>query len=257
MPNGERVTLDTPAYAFIEEGHPLTNPRKERITLRHLLTMTSGIAGEASGILGIPNSRAGGPFEHALGFAPNRYGQWVKTLVSEPGSHWEYSDPAYAHLSILFRRFAGQEIADFMQSRVFGPVGIVACWDPQGGSGFWGPHTNAHTGFHVSARDLARLGYLALKEGAWAGQEIVPSTWVAKVREPSQELNGAYGYGWWTNRTNKYMPGVREDLFALSGYHTSRCYIFPSLDLVVARVGSGPAWADERPLVEGVLGAVL
>ena len=62
LPNGQQVDLDSPAYPFIPEGYPLTDPRKERITIRHLLTMTSGIAGHPSGCIGMPTATAHGPF---------------------------------------------------------------------------------------------------------------------------------------------------------------------------------------------------
>ena len=52
LPNGQHVDLDTPAYPFIPEGYPLTDPRKDIITFRRLLTMTFGIAGHPSGCIG-------------------------------------------------------------------------------------------------------------------------------------------------------------------------------------------------------------
>ncbi|MEJ2169990.1 MAG: serine hydrolase, partial [Desulfobacterales bacterium] len=60
------IDLDSPAYQFIPEGFPLTDPRKELITIRHLLTMTSGIPGSSMHVVGIPTSADCGPFEHAL-----------------------------------------------------------------------------------------------------------------------------------------------------------------------------------------------
>lgn len=58
-----------------------------------------------------------------------------------------------------------QEMSDYMKERVFDPIGIEnLSWDVQGGSGFIGPHTNAHTGIHVSARELARFVILFCTE---------------------------------------------------------------------------------------------
>src|ERR1700674_2504367 len=82
----------------------------------------------------------------------------------------------------------------WLQHQVFGPIGIEhASWDVQGGSGFLGPHTNPHTGLHLSARELARFGYLALHGGEWRGQVILPPAWQTKATTPSQDLNPAYG----------------------------------------------------------------
>ena len=63
--------------------------------------------------------------------------------------------------------------------------------------------------------------------------------------QTSQDLNPAYGYTWWVNTKGARWPSLPRDTFALEGYRANRCYIIPSLDLVVARVGSGPATWDE------------
>jgi len=248
-------TLDTPAYSLLPETQ-LSDPRKARITLRHLLSMTSGFAGEAVGIVGMPTATDAGIFEYALGHGPNRFGERVGTLVGEPGSRWDYSDPAYAHLSLCFHALMGGDIAEYMEARVFAPLGMVASWDLQGGGGFMGPHTNAHTGLHLSARDVARFGYMVLAGGRWNAEEIIPADALAQLTTVSQEHNPSYGLGWWTNERETYAPGLPRDLVALSGFRFNRCYIVPSLDLVVARLGTGPVVPDHS-LIRGVIESVL
>jgi len=258
LPHGQRINLDSPAYAYIPEGHPLTDPRKERITIRHLLTMTSGIPGEKMGVIGMPTATNHGPFEHALGRCPNRYGKWVDKLSAEPGTRWDYSDPAFAHLSLIFSNIMGREMSEYMKERVFDPIGIEnLSWDVQGGSGFIGPHSNAHTGVHVSARELARFGYLLLRKGVWKGQELIPRWWTDLATKTSQDLNPNYGYTWWVNTKGTCWPGIPKDAFALSGYRSNRCVVIPSLDLVVARVGSGPPSWNEQEWIEGIVAAVI
>ncbi len=258
LPAGRRVDLDSPAYDYLPEGHPLSDSRKERILIRHLLTMTSGIPGENEGIMAVPTSTDGGPFEHALGCIPNRYGKWVDRLTAVPGTVWDYSDPAIAHLALIFAHIVGREISDFLQERVLGPIGIESLsWDIQGGSGFLGPHTNAHTGIYVSARELARFGYLMLHRGTWQGRQLVPEWWVDLATRSSQELNPNYGYTWWVNTAGSRWPRLPRDSFALAGYRSNRCYVVPSLDLVVARVGSGPTNWEEQGLISGVVAAII
>jgi CubicO group peptidase (beta-lactamase class C family) len=257
LPQGRRVDLDSPIYPFIPEGYPLSDPRKERITVAHLLTMTSGIAGESEGMSGIATSSENGPFELALGRCPNRFGKWGDKLMAEPGTRWDYSDLAFAHLGIGFAHIMGREMADVMQERVFAPIGIEnLSWDVQGGSGMIGPHTNAHTGVHVSARELARFGYLALHGGRWSGQQILPAWWQEMATATSQDLNPSYGYTWWCNTRDTRWPGLPRDAFMLAGYRRNCCYIIPSLDLVVARVASGPASWDEQDLIGGIVDAI-
>ena len=256
------VGLDAAVYDFLPEGRPLTDARKAAITFRQLLSMTSGIPGESAGLAAVPTRTGTGPFEAALGFAPcwaRRWGEerWASTLSAAPGARWDYSDPAFAHLGMAFTRLAGRQMRDVMQERVFAPIGMESVtWDLQGVGTRFGPHTNAHTGVHVSARELARLGYLMLHGGRWAGRQVVPADWVALATRPSQAHNPSYGLTWWVNASRRRWPSLPADAFAALGLHGNGCYVIPSLDLVVARTANGPiSWADDG-FIGRVAGAI-
>ncbi len=241
LPHNAQIDLDSKAYSFIPEGYPLTDPRKANITIRQLLTMTSGIPGEGHGLVGLQVTPGGGEFEIALGRQQDRLGASAAKLYAAPGEGWDYSDAAFSHLSLIFKHVTGQEIGDVMKTRVFRPIGIEnSSWDLEGGGGNIGPHTNAHSGLHLTGRDFARLGYLLLHEGAWKGKQIVPKWWIDLATKSSQSLNPSYGYTFWVNTDGKLFPGVPKDAFAFMGYATNRCYVVPSLDLVVVRLGYGP-----------------
>lgn len=264
LPPEKTVDLDTLAYAFIPEGHPLSDPRKKRMRLRHLLSMTSGIPGERHGIQAIPTETGVGPFEAALGRYPTKARRWpagrrTDKLAAEPGTYWDYSDPAIAHLALAFYHITGREMSDVLQERVFGPIGIEnLIWDRQGiGAGFIGPHTNAHTGIHVCARELARFGYLMLRQGQWAGQQIVAPWWIQLATQSSQQLNPYYGLTWWVNTDGTAWPGLPRDAFAAKGYMSNRLYVIPSLDLVVARVASGPGEWSEGTMIQKIADAII
>jgi CubicO group peptidase (beta-lactamase class C family) len=255
---GQDVSLESRAYDYIPEGIPMTDPGKDRIKIKHLLTMTSGIPGESCGVIGMPVATGNGLFEHALGRCANRAGKWVDKLAAEPGTRWDYSDAGMCHLAIAFRHISGCEIGEYMQKRVFGPVGMENVgWSVQGGSGFLGPHTNAHSGLCVSARELARFGYLMLNKGCWEGECIVPESWIDMATKSSQTLNPNYGYTWWVNTAGTKWPGLPRDAFALSGFRSNKCYVIPSLDLVVARVGSGPVGWNEHDFIGGIVSSVI
>jgi len=144
-----------------------------------------------------------------------------------------------------------------MKERVFDPVGIQNIgWDWQGGAGNIGPHTNAHSGLRLSARDFARLGYLMAHQGVWQGRQIVPKWWIELATQSSQSLNPDYGYTFWVN-TNGRWPGVPKDAFAFSGFASNRCYIVPSLDLVVVRLGYDPAAWPEPALLAPVVSSIM
>ncbi len=258
LPGSARIDLDSKAYDFIPEGRPPSDPRKEKIRLKHLLSMTSGIPGEARGLLGVAVAPGNGEFELALGKEPSRFGASAATMTSDPGESWDYSDAGFAHLSLIFAAVARRELADFMKERVFDPIGIQNFgWDWQGGAGHIGPHSNAHSGLRLSARDFARLGYLMAHHGFWEGKRIVPEWWIDLATRSSQDLNRSYGYTFWVNTDGTQWPSAPRDTFAFQGYASNRCYIIPSLDLVVVRLGYAPSGWSEGALLPAVLGAVI
>jgi CubicO group peptidase (beta-lactamase class C family) len=261
------VDLDSPAYAYIPAGHPLTDPRKERIALRHLLSMSSGIPGESIGAYGLPTAPGINPFAAALGFHPvlargTDIELWVSHLVAEPGARWDYCDPAFAHLALAFREIAGQELAQFMAERVFRPIGIESLtWETLGlDDGGIGRHTNPFSGAHVSAREMARIGYLMLRRGIWEGQSLVPSWWIDLSTRTSQAANGRYGLTWWVNTQGTLWPAASREAYSALGYNTNLCTVIPSLDLVIVRVGAGPTESTENtapPFIATIVGAVM
>jgi CubicO group peptidase (beta-lactamase class C family) len=258
LSGGRSIDLESRAYDYIPEGQPLTDPRKEQIQLKHLLTMTSGIPGEREGIWSAAVSGAGQEYEFAVGRRPNKLGVSAAKLVAEPGSVWNYSDAAFAHLSLIFRHASGLELEEFFQRRVLDPLGIVhSHWDAAGGAGGIGPHTNAHSGLHLSTRDFARLGYLMLRGGSWKGRQIIPQSWIELATKSSQELNPSYGYTFWVNTDGVLWPTVPRDAFAFRGYASTRCYVVPSLDLVVARLGYAPPMWEEGELLPSVVEAIV
>jgi CubicO group peptidase (beta-lactamase class C family) len=163
-----------------------------------------------------------------------------------------------AHLSLIFANITGQEMHNYLGARIFDPIGIEeASWDVIGGSGSIGPHTNAHIGLHISARELARFGYLLLHQGVWQGKQLIPGWWLDLATHSSQDLNPEYGYTCWVNTAGSRWPGLPTDMFAFEGYKSNRCYVIPSLDLVVARVGSGPSRWNEPDFIGAVVGAIM
>lgn len=257
LDNDRPFELSSRAYDWIPEGHPLTDPRKQQIEVGHLLSMTSGIAGESAGLISLAVRKAGDEFPFALGQETNRYGASTAQLLGPPGSVWDYSDAAYAHLSLVVANAVGWELDEIMADGVFGPIGISsAAWDRYGGAGGLGPHTNAQSGLHMSARDFARLGLLTLHRGRWRDQQLVPAEWIDAATQPSSELNPSYGYGFWLNGGGRTWPSAPIDTFAFQGYASTRCYVVPSLGLVIARLGYGPPGWDEGSLLPEVLGAL-
>lgn len=259
LPNGQRVDLESMAYDFIPQGY-LSDDRKKGIRIKHLLSMTSGIGGEITkGIYSAPaDCRTAGPFEVALGKSPSRWGVDMSKMVGEPASVWDYSDPGFMHLSVIFSYITGMLLHEFMQDRVFAPAGIESAhWDVCGGGEFLGPYTQVEGGLNMTVRDLARFGYLLLHGGEWDGKQIISKKWIELATNPSQRLNPEYGYSFWTNAEGTLWPYLPRDAYALMGHCCSKCYIIPSLDLVVARLGTGPNNWFEPYLVGGIVDTII
>ena len=94
------------------------------------------------------------------------------------------------------------------------------------GGGHWGG------GLFISTRDHARVGYLVLRNGQWAGRQLLPENWVREMTTPSH-ANPLYGYMWWLNAGRKLFPSAPpESVFALGGgQHV--IWVDHNLDLVV------------------------
>jgi CubicO group peptidase (beta-lactamase class C family) len=108
----------------------------------------------------------------------------------------------------------------------------------------------------LSGRDFARLGYLVAHDGRWQDKQIVPAAWVEMATKSSQTMNPSYGYTFWVNTDGRLWPTAPRDAFAFRGFTASRCYVIPSLDLVVVRLGYSPQNWGEESLLPAVVGAV-
>jgi CubicO group peptidase (beta-lactamase class C family) len=139
--------------------------------------------------------------------------------------------------------------AEYARRYLFGPLGIGSdvLWqrDPEGNSlGGWG--------LSVTARQMAKLGYLYLRNGRWGGREIVPASWIAasttkQILTGNESSSSPYGYFWWL------YPQPAPARFAASGLAGQHILVWPSLDLVVAITASGLAQWSLSPLIEKYL----
>ncbi|MEJ2089759.1 MAG: serine hydrolase, partial [Gammaproteobacteria bacterium] len=189
------------------------------ITVRHLLTMTSGL---------------------------------TPTLTSEApaGGKWSYNTRAYSKLVNVLEAATGEDIDTLTRRWLTGPLQMnESSWQPRP----WvTENIDANVvGFVTSARDLARFGVLMLNNASWAGTDLLenPGYYAASI-SPSQSLNPAYCYLWWLNgrplrrageRTHDSMaPAAPGDVYAAQGALGRKLYVAPSLNLVVTRLGDAP-----------------
>jgi CubicO group peptidase (beta-lactamase class C family) len=165
-----------------------------------------------------------------------------------PGTVWNYNNSAIQTLERVLNRATGEDVAVYAETHLFDPLGMASSYgrDPAGN-----PITYADV--HASCRDMARFGYLYLREGRWRDHEqVVPRDWVAASVRPSTPLNDAYGYMWWLNRDGhwvapswtgheegegKPLSDLPEEVFRASGAFNQIIFVDPTTDIVFTRTG--------------------
>ncbi len=179
--DGRIKSLDQPVHEWYPEWK---QGAKRRITLRHLLSHTSGLKADAV-TAEIYNSR---DFVKLALTAP---------LMSPPGSRFFYNNKAVNLISGIVQRAAGERMDWYIRERLFKPLSITGfSWtlDRAGN-----PHAMA--GLQIRAVDLAKIGQLVLDRGVWQGRRVVSARWIQEsTGMPGQKLDPSCGLLWWLVR---------------------------------------------------------
>jgi CubicO group peptidase (beta-lactamase class C family) len=221
-----QVTLSEAVATYLGAGWTRTTPAQEaEITVRHLLTMTSGLTDDLR-------------FEAA------------------PGTRWRYNTNAYQELPHVVEAVTHQTMDAVTRAELFGPIGVSGAsgWRDRPGLGRFATDGNGRRiqGLMMTAPDMARVGLLVARGGDWGGRRVLTDPrYLAAALNSSQDLNPSYGYLWWLNgKTAHVLPGppVRRpgpiiptapaDLVAALGKDDQKIYVCDSLDLVVTRIGA-------------------
>ena len=165
-----------------------TDERKQRVQLKHLLTMSSGLACKA---------QAGEPtLWEMLSAADNTQFMLDLPMVAEPGGNYVYCSGGMHLLSAALKQRTGMNAEAFARKHLFAPLGITNLIWPRDAQ-------NVSHGFgnlHLLPRDMAKLGQLFLDGGKWQGRQLVPAAWVKEATRSHIKTGGAgssdYGYGW-------------------------------------------------------------
>ncbi|MFN5185733.1 MAG: serine hydrolase domain-containing protein [Planctomycetota bacterium] len=191
-------------------AEPTENLRKMQV--KDLLTMSTGHADE-------PNVR--------------QSQDWIKSFLAHPlphppGTFFRYNTPATFMQSAIVQKVTGKTVVDYLQSRLFDPLGIQPPrWDtnPQGISlgGY---------GLFLKTEDIAKFGQLYLQNGKWEGKQLIPTTWVQQATSkqvsngdnPSSDWNQGYGFQFWRCRHNAFRGDGKDGQF---------CIVMPDQDAVV------------------------
>lgn len=212
-----KLRLNQPASDFIPEWK--TDNHKD-VLIRHILTMSSGMSKDEATMY---------KSDDKVGFALKQ------KLDVPPGTKWDYNNIGCASISAVIRAAAGMEMSAYLRGKLYQPLGIrhYSHEEPAG-------HTLPYSGLQITARDMARFGYLYLNAGVWKSHQVLPSSFVGAASTTSQELNRGYGYLFWVNTAGQW-PDVTRTAYAARGAYGNELLIVPEKNLLVVRlVGTKP-----------------
>jgi len=226
LQQGKINSLDEPVVDILKNISDQTHdPEKRKITLRHLLTMSSGLKWDEDGSVSIFSN------ETVMEFSTNMARYVLERPVAEtPGKHYVYNSGGVVLLGAVLETVTGMPLDQYANQVLFAPLGIKN-WEWQ--SSLISHQKMAHAGLRLTPRDLAKIGELVLKQGNWNGQQIIPVAYLrdSLTRHLNAEDEWGYGYLWRTGTAQ--INGAGWDWIAAMGNGGQRLFIVPKLDLVI------------------------
>lgn len=221
--------LDAPVLPLLPDLAPVRNPdpRKSRLTLRHLLEMRTGLACD--------DWDARSPGNEEKMYDTDDWARFVVDLPmsEEPGTVARYCTGGVVLLGAVLERASGMSIPELSRQWLFQPLGVEDfSWEPAGRRG---TDTGGH--LRLRPRDFLKLGQVLLDGGRWHGEHLVSEEWVSGSGTPHSQLGDArYGLLWWSTRFVIQDQPV-EVTFA-RGNGGQYVFVAPSLGLTAAFTGS-------------------
>jgi CubicO group peptidase (beta-lactamase class C family) len=201
----------------------LTLNQENAITVRHQLTMTTGLDDA------VTNSDCTDAA--------------CLIFKSTPGTRWAYHNAPYTLLDGVIEAATDKTLNTYVAEKVMTPIGGVGAYIKTGDNNV----------FYSNARTMARFGLLLLNKGKWNDTQIIPPDYVELITTTSQNFNLSYGYLTWLNgKATSMVPGLQTvfnqsispnapaDLFAAMGKNGQLINVVPSQNLVVIRMGDVP-----------------
>lgn len=220
------LDLDDKVSDYLGTGWTSAPLAKENlITVRHLLTMTSGLDDDAGDNVDPINLQ----------------------YIADAGTRWAYHN-VYVKLQDVIAAATGQSYSDYFNEKLRDKIGMNGTWFVSGDN----------IVYASTARSMARFGLLMLNKGKWENDVVLNENYFNAATNTSQDINLGYGYLWWLNGKSSYhlpqsqfafsgsiIPHGPDDMFMALGKNDQKIYVVPSKRMVVVRMGD--AADDENP----------
>jgi CubicO group peptidase (beta-lactamase class C family) len=214
LDQGSLKSIDQKIFTFLPELlSETTDLRAKDITIRHLLTMTAGFGPNDTGLTNVNQIKL----------------MLSLPLKSKPGKEFAYNSTCSNLESMIISSITSQTASEIAKKHIFDPLGITNFrWDDADG------YTVGGKGLALTTRDMAKIGYLYLKDGRWGKQQILPADWIIEstnihVDLPDSKLYGFsdYGFHWSIHSANGHFAYFA---WGSGGQHI---YVVPDSSLIV------------------------
>jgi CubicO group peptidase (beta-lactamase class C family) len=227
-------SIDDALVKYLPE---LQGPSWAAITIRHLVSMSSGLRYDPKGFLPWSDQPR---IYYSLDLRRVALGA---RIAEPPGAHFHYNNYNLLLLGMVLERATGGHVAAYLQEKIWKPLGMkaAASWSLDSErSGM----EKMESGLNARALDFAKFGRLYLRGGDWNGKQVVPAEWVAESTTPWADGRWSnYKYLWW-------LPKSGKGRFMAVGNLGQFIYVAPDRDCIILRFGRGRPRDWQRRYVE-------
>jgi CubicO group peptidase (beta-lactamase class C family) len=219
-----QINLDSKTSDYLGAGWTnLTAEQENKITVRHQLTMTTGLDDDVDN--------------------PDCTDPSCLVYKAEPGTRWAYHNAPYTLLDGVIADATGKTLNTYLNDELKTKIGMDGQYIQTGDNNV----------YYSTPRSMARFGLLLLNHGKWDQTQIIPEAYFNLMITPSQNYNQSYGYLTWLNGKASFMipnlqtvftgsmsPNAPDDMFAAMGKNGQLINVVPGENIVVIRVGDAP-----------------
>ena len=189
---GKIKGVDQPIFDFFKDYEQHNNYGREKLTIKHFLTMTSGLEWNEEVPYDNPLNSEIQMDESGdgVGFVLSR------KLTALPGTEWKYNGGTTEVLATIIKRATGMNVHEYAKEYIFKPIGIDKSeWTNSTGTN----NPAAASGLRLTSRDMLKFGILYYNGGEWEAKQILPKEWVNKSLKSNiaRPDGGGYGYQFW------------------------------------------------------------